>query len=130
MDRPPGENAAFSPTVKWAPYVLMPRSDSNMLAEQCTTLQIHGPLLVVASSRTISDLAPSWETSLQTLNISYRVFVFSENSHHEIDEIRKEALDFRATAIAVIGKQDILNVVQSAASLSHVQLVSVLYEGQ
>lgn len=116
--------------MKWAPFVLMPRSDSNALAEQCTTLQVHGPLLVVASSRTISDLAPSWETSLQTLNISYRVLVFSENSHHEIDEIRKEALDFHATAIAVIGTQDILNVVQSAASLSHVQLVSVLYEPQ
>jgi glycerol dehydrogenase-like iron-containing ADH family enzyme len=106
----------------------MPRSDSNTLAEQCTTLQVHGPLLVVASSKTISDLAPSWETALQTLNISYRVFVFSENSHHEIDEICKEALDFCATAIAVIGTQHILNVVQSAASLSHVQLVTVLYE--
>ena len=108
----------------------MPRSDSNKLAEQCTTLQIHGPLLVVASSRTISDLAPSWETSLQTLNISYRVFVFSENSHHEIDEIRREAHDFLATAIAVIGTQDILNVVQSAASLSNLQLVTVLFEPQ
>ena len=108
----------------------MVRSDSDALAEQCTTLQVRGPLLVVATSRTVSDRAPFWETALQTLSISYRVFVFSENSHHEIDEIRKEAHDFLATAIAVIGTQDILNVVQSAASLSHVQLVSVLYAPQ
>ena len=42
----------------------------------------------------------------------------------------KEAHDFLATAIAVIGTQDILNVVQSAASLSNLQLVTVLYEPQ
>tara|TARA_B100001175_G_C19283564_1_gene530008 strand:- start:348 stop:674 length:327 start_codon:yes stop_codon:yes gene_type:complete len=108
----------------------MVRSDSDALAEQCTTLQVRGPLLVVATSRTVSDCAPFWETALQTLSISYRVFVFSENSHHEIDEIRKEAHDFLATAIAVIGTQDILNVVQSAASLSNLQLVTVLYEPQ
>ena len=108
----------------------MVRSDSDALAEQCTTLQVRGPLLVVATSRTVSDRAPFWEPALQTLSISYRGFVFSENSHHEIDEIRKDAHDFLATAIAVIGTQDILNVVQSAASLSNLKLVTVLYEPQ
>tara|TARA_B100000497_G_scaffold107072_1_gene124415 strand:+ start:287 stop:613 length:327 start_codon:yes stop_codon:yes gene_type:complete len=108
----------------------MPRSDSNALAEQCTALQIRGPLLIVASSRTVSELAPSWETALRTLNISYRVFVFSENSSDELDEILKEALDFLATALAVIGTQDILKVARLAASQLDLPLVSVLYDPQ
>ena len=108
----------------------MVRSDSDALAEQCTTLQVRGPLLVVATSRTVSDCAPFWETALQTLNISYRVFVFSENSRHELDEILKEVHDFLATALAVIGTQDILKVARLAASQSDLQLVSVLYEPQ
>ena len=98
----------------------MPRSDSNVLAEQCTALHIRGPLLIVASSRTVSELAPSWETALRPLNISY----------HELDEILKEALDFLATALAVIGTQDILKVARLAASQSDLQLISVLYEPQ
>ena len=106
----------------------MPCFDSDALAEQCTTLHICGPLLIVASSRTVSELAPSWETVLRALNISYRVFVFSENSSHERDEILKEACDFHATALAVIGTQNILRVARLAASQSNLQLVSVLYE--
>jgi glycerol dehydrogenase-like iron-containing ADH family enzyme len=108
----------------------MPCFDSNALAEQCTALHIRGPLLIVASSRTVSELAPSWETTLRTLNITYRVFVFSENSRHELDEILKEVHDFLATALAVIGTQDILKVARLAASQSDLQLVSVLYEPQ
>lgn len=108
----------------------MPRSDSNVLAEQCTALHIRGPLLIVASSKTVSELAPSWETALRPLNISYRVFVFSENSCHELDEILKEALDFLATTLAAIGTQDILKVARLAASQSDLQLISVPYEPQ
>ncbi len=106
----------------------MPCFDSDALAEQCTTLHICGPLLIVASSRTVSELAPSWETVLRALNISYRVFVFSENSSHELDEILKEVRDFHATALAVIGTQDILKVARLAVSQSNLQLVSVPYE--
>lgn len=108
----------------------MPRSDSNALTEQCTALSIRGPLLIVASSKTVSELAPSWEIALRTLNISYRVFVFSENSSHELDEILKEAFDFLATALAAIGTQDLLKAARLAASQSDLQLVSVLYEPQ
>ena len=108
----------------------MPPPDSSVLAKQCSTLQIRGPLLVVALSRTVSELALSWEAALQSLDIPYRVFVFSENSSHEIDEILTEAIDFRATAIAAIGNQRVLNVAEEAASQADLPLVSVLYEPQ
>ena len=51
----------------------MPPPDSSALAEQCSALQIRGPLLVVAVSRTVSELALSWEATLQSLDIPYRV---------------------------------------------------------
>ena len=108
----------------------MPTPDSSALAEQCSALQIRGPLLVVALSRTVSELALSWEATLQSLDIPYRVFVFSEHSSYEINEILTEAIDFRATAIAVVGNQCVLNVAKEAASHADLPLVSVLYEPQ
>ena len=71
----------------------MPPPNSSALAEQCSVLQIRGPLLVVAVSRTVSELALSWEATLQSLDIPYRVFVFSEHSSYEINEILTEAID-------------------------------------
>ena len=108
----------------------MPPPDSSALAEQCSALQIRGPLLLVASSRTVSELALSWEAAFQSLDISYRVFVFSEHSSYEIDEILIEAGDFHATAIAAIGNLRVLNVAEEAASRADLPLASVLYEPQ
>ena len=108
----------------------MPPPDSSALVEQCSALQIRGPLLVVALSRTVSELALSWEAALQSLDIPYRVFVFSENSSYEIDEILIEASDFHATAIAAIGNLRVLNVAEEAASRADLPLASVLYEPQ
>ena len=116
------------PTVELTRFTFMLSPDSSALAKQCSALQSRGPLLVVASSRTVSEFALSWEATLQSLDIPYRVFVFSEYSSHEIDEILAEAIDFRATALAVIGNQRVLNVAKEAASQADLPLVSVLYE--
>ena len=102
--------------------------DSITLAECCENQKIRGPLLVIASSLTVSEDALSWEKALGTMNISYRVLIFSENSENEIHEIHKEAIDFQAAALAAIGTQKILTVVESAASLLNLQLVTVLHE--
>ena len=107
----------------------MPPPNSSALAEQCSVLQIRGPLLVVAVSRTVSELALSWEATLQSW-IFLIAFVFSEHSSYEINEILTEAIDFRATAIAVVGNQCVLNVAKEAASHADLPLVSVLYEPQ
>ena len=102
--------------------------DSIALAEYCEDQKVRGPLLIIASSLTVSEDALSWEKVLGTLSISYRVLVFSENSENEIHEIQKEATDFQATTLAAIGTQKILTVVESAASLLNLQLVTVLHE--
>jgi|MGYP005649370425 glycerol dehydrogenase-like iron-containing ADH family enzyme len=102
--------------------------DSIALAECCEKQKIRGPLLIIASSLTVSKDALSWEKVLGTMHISYRVLIFSENSENEIHEIHKEAIDFQATALAAIGTQKILTVVESAASLLNLQLVTVFHE--
>jgi len=102
--------------------------DSIALAEYCEDQKVRGPLLIIASSLTVSEDALSWEKVLGTLSISYRVLVFSENSENEIHEIQKEATDFQATTLAAIGTQKILTVVESAASLLNLQLVTVFRE--
>ncbi len=102
--------------------------DSIALAECCENQKVRGPLLIIASSLTVSEDALSWEKVLGTMNISYRVLLFSENSENEIHEIQKEAVDFQAAALAGIGTQKILTVVESAASLLNLQLVTVFRE--
>ena len=102
--------------------------DSIALAEYCEDLKVRGPLLIIASSLTVCEDALSWEKALGTLEIPYRVLIFSETSENEIHEIQKEAIDFQPTALAAIGTQNILTVVQSAAFLLNLQLVTVLRE--